>query len=211
MTERALPLKPWQVQAALDGRLGMVMRPVVPAPFCKLGGTLFLDGYGDGGTGSRDRILRNPYHSPGTELWVQETWKYEQGSGSPTWEELLDDRDGGGHAGWWPPNRGIYYRANETPMSRESMAPWNSSATMHRDLSRLTFRVLETGAKRLGEVTEEDLKLTLDWRTKQIPDGSDPWDVHASQWNRDHPKHPWATDRWAWWARLEEVRLVRAS
>lgn len=230
MTERALNLKPYQVRAALAGRLRRVMRPVVPEPEdrCDLVPHPLCVKYPGSYVGlwaedtasawqledGEAHTWRNPFGTAGAALWGRETFRGVEIDGQ--WcvqykaggflEDIPDEYD------WRPrlPTTVAQVRAFE----KDEEEPWRPSTQLPRKLSRLSFTVTATGVVRLGECVDFCSDCGIQWQHKDVGVYPIPGELKeqgygeitarfADQWNNDNPKRPWAPERWAWWTEVE--------
>lgn len=128
MTERHIDFRPYQVRAALDGRLSQTRRVLKPDP----------DTLPNGFAG-----VRLPY-APGDRLWVREAFSVTNDGCYPSWLRFRADPEG---------TRGKPYLAENAYGSRTK---WKPSIHMPRSASRLTLTVTDVRVQRLQEISEED-------------------------------------------------------
>lgn len=153
--------------------------------------------------------LKCPFGAPGQLLWVQETWFDNNGV------EF-------GHP-WWDREQ-FYYRADGTPdFEGESVehdgGGWRPSTQMRRELSRLTFRLKEVHARRVGTITaaeaigtgivsEPDTDGTPMWVTPTGWKTIYPEHAFGDFWTEAHGKRPgdlFSGNPWAWRLVIERV------
>lgn len=133
MTSRPYNLAPWQVPAAQENRLGLI---VVPLKGLTPNGQLRESPFAPGGIETtHGRPIKLPF-APGDELWCRETWGYCTGCN-------------------------LHYRRYETAGEEfceecSSAIPWRSPITMPRWASRFTMRVTDASVKRVQEITEDE-------------------------------------------------------
>jgi len=153
---RPLTQRPWQIAAAIDGRLSCVVVPMKPQPEA-VGGKMPCAIYENDfwrPTGLNSGIVSCKPFPPqgyldafplpfavGDRLWARETWALNEGS-----------------------TRGILYRADPISNMKEYVGNlllrgtdrWRSPVTMPRRFSRLTYTVDSVRVARYGDVTSEE-------------------------------------------------------
>jgi len=141
MKERPILFSGPMVRAILEGRKTQTRRVVMPQPSLVDGdGVAFFDGHGQGGRGSRDRIIGCPYGAPGDRLWVRETWG------------LFDTQPSDG-----PERATVFYRADpDLHPNFLKYQLWRPSIHIPRWASRLTLEVTGVRVQRVQEISEVD-------------------------------------------------------
>ena len=202
MTDRPINLRPWQVRAAVEGRLSVLVVPMRVMPGTTLDHitdwTPNPDGLGSIGHVPLDRLM-----SPlivGDRYWARETWTH---AGVGVWDVPQARRSGRG---------GVRYQAD----GKLQGAGWWSSAVMPREFSRITIVPTEVRVARLHDLTRDEAigtgVITDEWRewredaaTVGLPAGSsieDEIGVFARHWDtKDGPtawNGPGAYERNPW-------------
>lgn len=201
MASRSIILAPWQVRAALEGRLSEVWVPMKGKHHQGRDGLHLVGPYLSDISGQlwtpAGRAIRCPLGVPGDLLW----W-----AGTLHGEFVVNYRADGE----FPPHM------------REER--WRSPMHMPRLASRLTFRVLETGAQRVQAIGEEGAKesgvesalalwpnmsleqcLTSGERVAAAPHRA----AFAIQWDErwgDRQPRLWSANPRSWWARVEVIK-----
>ena len=193
MTARPITLHPWQVRAALDGRLRRIVAPlrVQPEPWAitvnSHPGFIEVLGHKDGYA----RLIRAPY-APGDMLYGRETWAHVPRTAyamSDGVEQRLDATD---------PDMAAVYKAGW-----ERCAPrWRSPVTMPRWASRWTLTVGEVAVIRARDVGIADAEeCGTEWATGDHSRK----ESFARQFNTDHPG-AWERNDWCVSASVETRR-----
>lgn len=139
MSEKPILFSAPMVRAILAGTKSQTRR-VIKAPdlFISSGA---VDGFGVMSMANDDiREVCCPYGSPGTRLWVKETW-------------------GNGALPGYPPT--YFYRADDVHSHREGWATppgfkWRPSIHMPRAASRITLEVTGVRVERIQDISEAD-------------------------------------------------------
>lgn len=151
MTDRPINLRDWQVRAALDDRLSVLVVPIPPSPAkwrsqypyyrpdVRANHLWFWDG-------KHDRVgVSAPLPlSVGDRLWARETWCYSASGGYDAKPGYCIETGA----------NSIWYRATE---SGQCEGPWRSSATMRREFSRLTLIPTSVRVCRLDGLTNAEI------------------------------------------------------
>ena len=197
MTTRSLILHDYEVRAALDGRLGLVVRPVKPQP-TMIQDMVEPEGYDmvpswDGKT--ELHMSKCPLGVPGDRLVCKETWcntwpfTKEKCPDGPCYKETDEGECGA-------------YRTGQR---------WRSPATMPAWASRITLDVVGVRCVRVKELTEDDARACgFSWTGEpgQYGDGcQSPFSNFEDAWNARYAKrgYAWDSNPWAW---AVEVRRV---
>ena len=163
VTTKPINLRDYQVRAALDGRLRLIVVPVVPQPEESFATDYNRDGsikarrsygwtwrpYRDAGSltvAGHAMLDHCPIGAPGTVLWGRETWAHDAesvGACRAAYESL------GAVA---PLYYGPYYRVGE--VAPETFR-WRSSATMPRWASRITLTVESVDVRRVQSTCKD--------------------------------------------------------
>jgi len=163
MTTRSLILSPHEVRAALDGRLGLVVRPV---------SLRHVHDIEEDGTPMREckdgvwREAKCPLGVPGDRLRCREAWG----------EVVKASTTGGGDI---VENGRVVYR--ETSPNAQVDQRWRSPATMPAWASRITLEVVGVGCVRVQELCigkwfESMAKETWDAKySTRYPWDANPW------------------------------------
>lgn len=150
MTTRPIILANWQVRAALDGRLALLVVPLRPQPKPLRNATPFYRPHptvapsewhcclGD----KIHRIVKTPF-APGDRLVVKETWWTEP-------NRLFQANKGTVPATF---HGETFYKADDPNLPG---AEWRSPITMPRYASRLTLAVTDVSVKRAGKIGAEE-------------------------------------------------------
>lgn len=207
MRERPILFSGPMVRAILDGRKTQTRRIVTgdQTRLVVMRGTVFWEGYGDGGTGSRDRIVRCPYGAPGDRLWVRETHaQFSVGNRTGFAPQCVAyratcDADGS-----------FDYVNNGDEIMRLKVTKWTPAIHMPRWASRITLEVTGVRVERLQAISEEDARA-------EGVDLSDP--LVATCWGAierfsflwdgiNGTRAPWSSNPWVW---VVEFRRVEAA
>ena len=200
MIIRPITLRPWQVRAALDGRLRRIVRPLrrqlEPWAIAVNSHPGFIEvlGHKDG----HARLIRAPY-APGDSLWGRETWH-------PT---LFGDLP---FIGYRIDSGGDEYYGNARPITIDQFdivdsrrRGWRSPVTMPRWASRWTLTVGEVGVIRAKDTTDSEaieagieLPGVTHWPGKAR-------DLFARQFDADHGPGSWGRNDWCASAAVETV------
>lgn len=205
MTTHSLILSPHEVLAALDDRLGLVVRPVKPQPTTSLPGH---EGeiwhHASAGKWASGLLLESecPLGTPGDRLVGKETWCRH-----------------------WRPDTGYLkealYRADGIVFDNpEDGSPWKAATTMPRWASRITLEVVGVRCVRLQSLTEEDAAKTgIERRTiegqvyfKNYRSGCWILDSTGSlrtSWSSHYGKrYPWESNPFAWAVGVKRVEVA---
>ena len=149
-----------------------------------------------------DREIRCPLGAPGTEHWVRETWAaclHPEDPVQPGMAMCVEDGKVVGPPRWHP----------DLPreMRREMFRQWTirSPVTMPRWASRCDVTVRDVRMVRVGDLSEDDMRMTMDkplWYT-EVGGKKHYWPIDFSvktTWNyryRKQPEYAWP-GAWAW-------------
>lgn len=185
MTTRPITLRPWQVRAALDGRLRRIVVPLRRQPelwAIKVNshpGFIEVLGHKDGYA----RLIGAPY-APGDSLWGREVW---------TTDGVVDGL--------------AAYRADGEPPAHLAHVRWRSPVTMPRWASRWTLTVGEVAVILVQDVAEDDMRdagirgnACGDWGCEGLVED------FASQFDTDHGPGSWDRNPWCVSAAVEVRR-----
>lgn len=174
MTSRPYNLAPWQVPAAKEGRLGLIVVPLKVQPEYVGPGGIYLPtdwqtdptswGWENHEEGCWDLVSEGltgylPF-ATGDELWCRDGWNIAHESDLAPGETVgktADEcaRDNGGFA--TSCGDGVVYKADGVAEHPEfGKAVWRSPVTMPRWASRFTLRVTDASVKRVQEITEDE-------------------------------------------------------
>jgi hypothetical protein len=197
-------LRDWEVRAILERRLTMLARPVRASKGCTL--HVYPDD-GDGpepvnvpaGRGSLTDVIC-PFGIEGDVLIGKEAWfeVYSHDTARP-----LD-----------PPK--ACYRSTETDeviklgedgctaVNRDGTfaSPWRPAQHMPPWAVRIRLRVVSVACKRVQEATDEVAAAQAPGKAWGGGCYHRSW---AGLWDADNPRHPWASNPWAWLARVERA------
>lgn len=206
MTTRSLILSPHEIRAALDGRLGLVVRPVSrdfanamdmprgPEDVAE-GYPLVEDVYGD----IHRAVDLCPLGLPGDKLCCKESYYIQDTHGQHRADGLRWGSWSGLPTTISPDGKRIvYYREGF-----DRCAPcWRSPATMPAWASRITLEVRGVRCVRVRELMEEDAAACgFSWTGEpgQYGDGcQSPFSNFEDAWDAKYaPRYPWETS-WAW-------------
>lgn len=156
-----------------------------------------------------------PYGSPGTRLWVRETWKYAGWSddGEP-WilyrsdgvQRLIDDADEDLSETWAGLSDPENYKIDGKAADRR----WRPSIFMPRWASRITLEIESVRVERLNDITPEDAAAEglryidegpgAGWwvvdGTSVCGDGS--VEAYEQLWELINGRDSWADNPWVW-------------
>jgi len=196
---RSINLSEHEVLAALDDRLGLVVRPVRPTvKGCKVGAyytskcTVEPVNVQEDGDPWDD--IPCPFGGPGDRLVCRETWKNRWG------HEFNHIQDAGD----------ILYRADgEYLTAKEDAAdePWRSPATMPAWASRITLEVEGVKVCRAFDLTGKDsLAWGLTLKSKDEQGVIDLARECRDAWNHRYGKrYPWESSPWVWAVNVKRV------
>jgi hypothetical protein len=183
VTERGIIFSGESVRAILEGRKTQTRRVVDPKLYVEYNdGEAHVDQSEDHFGEAAMEYARCPYGSPGTKLWVRETW-----SPDPCYEN----------------EQRVCYRATAAD---ESCIRWKSPLFMPRWASRITLEVTEVSVQRLQDISEEDA------RAEGIPAWTSPEQAFSPRvrfhelWDSiNGKKAPWASNPWCWAVSFRKV------
>lgn len=120
-----------------------------------------------------------PYGAPGDRLWVRETFCHGLG--------------------------GVYYRASESPFTRES-PKWKPSIHMPRWASRITLEITDVRVERVQDISEEDARAEGAPMQGQATINGKPGQAYffdyrkgfAVLWDSIHGDGAWKRNDWVW-------------
>lgn len=222
MTATATKAKPIlfsapMVLAILDGRKTQTRRIINPqlgpeAYFSDFEGGYVASGLiGDIPKEFRSGIIRCPYGTVGSELWVRETWATdlhcEQDSPAAIARAAME-------AGYTVdakhPAAAIWY-ASDSSVRRwgdfhDVQGRWRPSIHMPRWASRITLRITGIRVERVQDITEEDAKaegVEPDKATDH-PQGVY-YTAFRDIWHKINGPESWAANPWVWVVSFERV------
>jgi len=188
MAERIFYPAPWQVRAALEGRLKLVYVPMQKQP---AEGVTYRGYYADEDThlwtASYSLIDNWPMakapFAPGDTLLGKEAWSCRTDIADEDIERL---------------RHYLLYRADTTDhafaMARHPYSKWRSPVHMPHWAVRIKFTVKAVSAVRVRKVTEEDCRLT----------GADEYHPFQESFERRYwRRYPWNT-AWGWRVEMEQ-------
>ena len=175
MTTRPITLRPWQVRAALDGRLRRIVEPLKVQPRAR--GAVWHQNFEGGAFLSLHcPTLEVPHlhYATGDLLWGREVW---------TLDGCAD---------------GCAYRADGEPPAHLAHVRWRSPVTMPKWASRWTLTVGEVRVCRVQDVTSDE---AAGYGFDLPPVAA----LHALQgrWLADHGPGSWAANPWCVSAAVE--------
>ena len=197
MRDRPILFSSSMVRAILDGRKTQTRMVVKPQPLKDV----------ECGPGSEWRCaasggtLGNPF-SPGTRLWVRETW-------GMSYVDVAKDRPhviGGtwGSQAHLDRKPCVVFRADGDEMPDDSpyeTARWSPSIHMPRWASRITLEIESVRVERLQEISREDAIAEgwdPQWRSNEIVDEFRPLLWYGNLWCSINGPGSWDSNPWVW-------------
>ena len=202
MTTRPLILRAHEAQAIQADRLSLIVRPMKRQPHYGRNGILEIEHPRDGALTQKYWLDYSPFGKPGDVLWCRETWGHD----APDLDACRRGVESDG------PHYGPYYAADADWFDNKTVKML-SPVTMPRWASRWSLRVIETGCKRVQEMTEAEAVAAAcpapdaSW----YPDGENAERAlsaicaFSAQWDSDHGPGAWNRNEWVWTARVERV------
>lgn len=203
MTDRHINFRPYQVRAALDGRLSQTRRVLGNTGRGRGRWNIFnaevawSDSFVMDPGNSRWREKDNPY-APGDRLWVREAWAVSgdfAAINSFDWAKFHDPRR------MFQEN--LRFRADADAYETAVQA-WRYPIHMPRWASRLTLIVTDVQVQRLQEISEDDARAE-----GVLPDGFEGYRGHEGTigyptaiwafrhiWNSIHGPDAWDANPW---------------
>jgi hypothetical protein len=186
MKEHSFTLSPHEARAALDDRLGLVVRPVAHKTMCvcshPLADHMDVAGRTVLGACGRFTILdKSPFGAPGTRLRCKETWK------------------------------ALGHPVNEYAYAADGVesGPWEPSTRMPEAASRITLEVESVRCCRLHQLCENDMRMALGV-SMDTPASHELYkqiraEFEAFWSSRYGRRYPWESNPWAWVVKVKRV------
>lgn len=226
MRERPLLFSDPMVRALLSGQKTQTRRVVKPQPDGIHAGIPFINGHGQGGTGTRDRFIRCPYGQPGDRLWVREAWGYRGSAISTAWPGIqkltIEYRADNQRAEYERPSNDDSGLPKQRPCRPDEdyiedyyngyltryWKQWRPSIHMPRWACRLVLEIVSVRVERLQDITEGDAMAEgINWR--DVPDshiGTVRRQHFIELWESINGAESWAANPWCWVIEFRRVQ-----